>query len=180
MAFRKDYPIFEVYLRNFRYLLDDEAYRGKMVVPMLESGFFLHLLIAHAWILTTSFHVDCGDPGDLMFFPNLFNRDVDWSRLETLRNSPPYDNVAGWRQGAAAGKFLPCIARLFGRLMDEKWQQELFTTLALPDIRPDALCSALRNTMLYRQGVLADEERDFERRLAALYAEHWPAARSAV
>src|SRR3954471_12244839 len=98
---------------------------------MLKSAkaepFFWHLLLAHAWILATSFHVDCGNDGQLGLYTNLWNQKADWSKFETLLPSPPYGDVAEWRASQHPGGVLPGAGRVFGRLMDDSWQRALFT-----------------------------------------------------
>ena len=102
--FTAAWPLFTNYLRHYRCFVNDLDYRAKLLPTILEDGFFWHLLIAHAWILYSQFHVDAGAPGDLKFYANTVNRQTDWSRPETWRLANPYDDVHNWRYGTRPGQ----------------------------------------------------------------------------
>ena len=55
-------------------------YRRRLVPYLVDNGFYWHVLIAHAWIMHSHFHVDIGARGDLAFYANAVNREADWSR----------------------------------------------------------------------------------------------------
>ncbi|HEY1708621.1 MAG TPA: hypothetical protein VGG10_10190 [Rhizomicrobium sp.] len=173
MPFLGSYPIFERYIREFRYFPNDMNYRLAMIAGLSSDPFFWHLLVVHAWILATSFHVDSGEPGQIRLYANLSNTNADWSQLDSLTVNPPYNNVAGWRAGQKPGGMQPCVTRAYGRLVDDTWQRALFTAPALRDVKPDHLRGILRNVGLYRRGVLAGMEADFYRRLPGIYQKHW-------
>ena len=173
LPFLPNYPIFRSYLRNFRYFPNDIDYRQTLLPEILNDAFFIHLLVAHAWILATSFHVDCGAPGDLLLYTNTSNEGADWSRPETLKVNTPYNDVATWRAGEKPGGLFPGASRLYGRLMDDEWQHALFTTPALRDLSPDNVRGILHNVTQYRKGVLADAEAAFLLRLSGAYRARW-------
>lgn len=173
VPFLRTYPIFERYMRDFRYFPNSTHYRVALLPGLMNDGFFWHLLIAHAWILATSFHVDCGEPGQIRFYTNISNPNADWNSLASLMVNPPYNDIALWRDGQKPGGLTPCTARTYGRLVDDSWQHALFTTPVLRDLTPDRLRAVLRNVALYRRGLLAEAEDGFYRRLSALYRQHW-------
>ncbi len=173
MPFLASYPIFARYIGEFRYFANDLDYRRALLPRLIDQSFYWHLLIAHAWILATSFHVDCGETGQMKFYANISNANADWSSLDSLRVNIPYDDVARWRDGEKPGGMMPCVARVYGRLVDDSWQRALFTEPALRDLTPDKLRAVLRNVGLYRKGLLADSEAEFFRTLSATYRQHW-------
>jgi hypothetical protein len=143
-----------------------------LLPAMLTDAFFLHLLVAHAWILATSFHIDCGAQGQLALYTNTYNATADWSRLDDLKANPPYDSIVTWRDGQKPGGLLPGAQRVYGRLVDDSWQQALFTQPTLRDVSPEQIRGILRNVMLYRQGLLAGAESEFIGRLETVYRQH--------
>lgn len=173
--FLASYPLFANYLRSFRYFRHDREYRVKQVPFALDDGFFWHMVVAHAWILHTQFHVDIGAPGDLAFYANAVNRDADWSRFETLCCSSPYDDIVNWRTGTRAGLALPGVSRAFGRLMDDAWARALFTN-DVPDLPRSMLTSLMTNVAACADGRLTGIEEEFYRGLARLHRAHRPAA----
>ena len=127
-VFLPDYPMFARYIEEYGAFLNDLDYRRKLVPMLLSDGFFWHLLVAHAWILHTSFHIDCGRAGDLAFYPNTINANADWSDLGKIKIAPPFDDVdSGARGRRRDTKRLPALMRPYGRLMDDAWPRALFT-----------------------------------------------------
>ncbi len=102
--FLDDYPLFRRYLKEYRYFASDVEYRRKFVEHIVKDGFFWHVLVAHAWILHSQFHVDAGEHGDLRFYSNNANPGSDWSRPDTLKLANPYDGLAIWRAGTQPAK----------------------------------------------------------------------------
>lgn len=170
--FLDDYPIFERYLRDFACFPKVFDFRVEMLKAVQQEAFFWYLIVAHAWILATSFHVDCGTGNQLGLYTNLWNQKADWSRFETLFPSPPYGDVESWRAGQHPGGVLPGAGRVFGRLMDDTWQHALFTRPELHDLAPDAIRSMLRNLALYSQGLLAEVEDTYYGTLQRLCRAH--------
>lgn len=170
-VFLSDYPLFSGYLKDYRYFASDIDYRRKLVPHVLNDGFFWHLLVAHAWILHSHFHVDAGRPNDLRFHSNTANRDADWSKPDLLRLANPYDNLQMWRAGTRAGEAYPSVHRLYGRLVDDSWQHAFFTA-ALPDFPRAMLVRILENVAGCRDGRLKEIESDFYRGLANFHAMH--------
>jgi hypothetical protein len=169
--FLKDYPLFEGYLKNYRYFGSGIEYRRKLVPHLLKDGFFWHVLVAHAWILHSHFHVDAGRPGDLRFYSNTVNREADWSKLKTLRLANPYDHIEVWRTGTQAGMAYPSLTRFYGRVVDDAWQRALFTEV-LPDFPRPMLTQIVGNVAQCRDGRLREIENDFYSGLAKLHAAH--------
>jgi hypothetical protein len=170
--FLDDYPMFERYLRDFGCFPKIMDFRVNMLKVVNDDAFFWHLLIAHAWILATSFHIDCGEEGQMGLFTNLYNEKADWSKFETLRPSPPYNAVSNWREGQHPGGVVPGVSRVFGRLMDDNWQHALFTQPELRDLAPDAIRGVLHNISLYSQGLLTEVEDGYYGTLRQLCREH--------
>jgi hypothetical protein len=160
--FAAAYPLLAKYLRHYRYFPHEINARRHLLPHLLAEGFYWHLLIAHAWILHSHFHVDIGVHRDLSFYSNAVNREGDWSRYETLRVAPPYDGIAGWREGTEVGHALPSVSRVFGRLMDDAWQKAIFTT-GVPDLAAGMLEPMLQNIAQCRDGRLNDLETTFYR-----------------
>lgn len=173
--FLSGYPLLRNYLRNIRYFRHDIDYRLKAVPFILDDGFFWHLLIAHAWILHSQFHVDVGAPGDLAFYANNVNKSADWNDFSTLATSTPYDDAENWRINTKAGLAIHSLSRVFGRLMDDSWQQALFTA-DLPDLPRDTLIALMANIAGCADGRLDGIEAEFYRGLERLHSDfHAPA-----
>ena len=126
--FLERFPIFERYLAEYGAFLNDIAYRKTLIPLLLDDPFFWHLIVANAWILWTGFHIDSGQSGDLLFFPNNINQDSDWSALARLKVAPPYDDLMRWRVASRVGVgLLPAVDCLYGRLTDNSWPHAMFT-----------------------------------------------------
>jgi hypothetical protein len=166
--FLRAYPLSANYVRLFRLFRHEHAYRKRTLPALLQDGFFWHLLIANAWILHSHFHVDIGSQGDLTFYANAANRDVDWDRFDTLHNASPYDHVAEWRESAKPGWAIPAVSRVFGRLVDDAWQKTMFTS-ELPDLPHATLTGLMTNTAGSVDGRLAELEATFFKRLGTLH-----------
>jgi hypothetical protein len=173
--FAASYPLFKNYLKFFRYFRHDVDYRARQLSFALGDGFFWHMVIAHAWILHTQFHVDIGAPGDLTFYANAVNRDADWSRFESLRGTSPYDDSANWRAATKAGQAFPSLIRAFGRLMDDAWQKALFTQ-DIADLPRQTLSGLMANVAACADGRLAGIEAEFYRNIERIYRTHEPMA----
>lgn len=169
------YPLLRNYLKFFRPFRTDLEYRKQLIAFLTNNGFFWHVLIAHAWILHSQFHVDAGAQDDLVFFSNAANPQADWSDFSSLKSAFPYDSIEGWRASTHAGKLLPGPSRPFGRLMDDKWQRAIFTQ-ELPDLPRQTLTALMANVAGSGDGRLAKIEAEFYQALAQLSAQHPPAA----
>jgi hypothetical protein len=176
--FLGNWPIFANYLRHYRCFVNDIDYRKKLVPLVLDDGFFWHLLIAHAWILHSQFHVDAGQLNDLRFFANNVNKDADWSQPQTLRLANPYDDVMSWRGDTRPDEATHSVRRVYGRLMDDAWQAALFHQ-PRPDFPADTLRGLMENIADHHDGRLAGIEREFYARLRAFSDSAWPLAKSA-
>jgi hypothetical protein len=166
-AFLPLYPMFERYIAEYSGFINDMDYRRKLMSALLQDTFFWHLLIAHAWILYTSFHIDCGRAGDIAFYPNTINASANWTDLSSIKLAPPFDHVDKWRSGTNAGsEALPALTRVYGRLMDDAWPRALFTK-PMSDLPEATLCALMRGVAYYRNGHLARIEDAFYAKLAA-------------
>lgn len=165
-VFCKRYPIFQNYIRHYDLLINDLEYRKGLVGKGLTDHFFWHLVIANAWILYSQFHIDCGTPGELMFYPNNANKEADWSDLTTLRVTPPYDQIDGWRIGTKQGRAMDAAYRVFARLVDDAWQTALFKQ-DMPDMKPQVLRAILHNVAHSANGRLKTMEMAYYRKLTA-------------
>jgi hypothetical protein len=170
-VFGSSYPIFQNYLHKFGYLPNTMEYRHTMLSAILHLPFFWYLVVANAWVIATNFHVDCGLPGQLMFYSSSVNK--DWSSPKELKVHPPYDDIPMWRAGQMPGGVFPCAARLYSRLVDDSWQQALFTKPVLRDLTPDNLRSVLHNVASYPTDPLLEIEDQFYDTLADLYYDKW-------
>lgn len=176
MPFLKDYPIFEALLRHYHlFPMDDEPYRAKLVPLALADLYFWHLAIAHAYILATCFHVDCGRQGQLRFI-----RSADAERYADrpiceIPDNVLYRNVETWRQAHQPGTLLPILAQWSGRLVDDDWQRGLFSG-PVEGCGPEMLFSVLQNLGLYRRGLLKEAEQNFYTSVTAVYREHFAGA----
>ena len=177
--FRQRWPLFEGYLRHYDCFVNDLWYRMKLVPEILEDGFFWHVLIAHAWILYSQFHVDSGEPNDVRFYANNVNQDADWSKPETLKLANPYDDLASWRSDTRPGEATHSVRRAFGRLVDDAWQTALFTQ-PLPDFPAETLAGLMSNVAACGDGRLAEIEAEFCARLDRFYRSYWGRPRQAA
>ena len=174
--FLTNYPLFSRYLDEYRCFVNDMEYRRKLMAHILNDGFFWHLLIAHAWILQSQFHVDAGNGSELIFYSNRLNPSADWSKLDTLKLANPYDHLGAWRAGARPGEAMPSVLRIYGRLVGDEWQQSLFSK-PLPDFPRSTLINILENIAAGADGRLREMEYDFYERLEKIYRENWLAIR---
>jgi hypothetical protein len=172
--FLGDYPLFARYLRDYRFFADDLDYRLKLVPYLLNDGFFWHMLMAHAWVLHSHFHVDAGQQGELRFYANTVNRQADWSNFATLNVANPYDKLEMWRTGTRSGEATGSVQRAYGRLVDDAWQRALFTR-QLPDFPRKTLVRLLENIAGRRDDRLSKIEGDFYRGLKELHVTYFRA-----
>lgn len=166
------WPLFHGYLSHYDFFVNDFFYRSALVSALQKDGFYWHLLIAHAWILYSQFHVDSGAPGALRFYANNVNRDADWSRPETLKLANPYGHIGKWRADMHPGQVLRCIDRAHGRLVDDSWHAALFTQ-PMPDFSDDMLRAVMTNATASHDGRLAGIERDCYGALENFYRSYW-------
>ena len=164
-AFLARYPLFRRYLAEYSVFVNDLDYRRSLVATMIEDGFFWHLAVAHAWILHTGFHIDCGEPGELAFYPNTSNVAANWSTLESIQLANPYDDIIAWRRCTRGGlDMLTAVNRTYGRLLDDSWPHAMFTA-APPDFPVTMLQQIARGIMAYSTGVLKELEDEFYTKL---------------
>jgi hypothetical protein len=178
-VFLPRYPIFKRYLREYSAFVNDTDYRCALVPMLIDDAFFWHLLVAHGWILHTSFHIDCGTQGELSFYPNTNNVGADWSSLASLKLTNPYDRVAAWRQRTRGGlDMFSAVVRPYGRLLDDSWPRAMFTQ-ALPDFPAAMLQQLAQGAGAYATGLLRELEDAFYAKLAAFHRDWHPVVRTA-
>ncbi|MEJ0027955.1 MAG: hypothetical protein WDN01_18165 [Rhizomicrobium sp.] len=172
--FLKRFPIFRRYLAAYGAFANDVDYRKDLLRMMLDDPFFWHLIVANAWILFSSFHVDAGAPGDIAFYANTVNANADWSDPSRLAIAPPYDDIAGWRANTKAGaEVFPGVGRRYGRLVDDAWPRALFTQ-PMPDIPADTIRGLAESLSQYDKGALRELEDAYYGKLARHRRENWP------
>jgi hypothetical protein len=177
--FLKDYPILDRYLLEFDSFVMDTAYRNGMVRLTAADPYFWHLVVAHAWILATSFHVDCGQIGQMKFYPGNHYAKQATRILDQIETSSPYNAIYKWADGTQPGGLHPCIIRNYARLVDDNWQKSIFTTPVLRDLTPENLIGVLERVRGYRSGVLAEAEDAFYGRLRQFYQSEWLSKKAA-
>jgi hypothetical protein len=169
--FLAHYPLFHAYVKRYRLFRHELDYRELLVQCGVDDGFFWHLVIAHAWILHSHFHVDIGAQGDLAFYANAVNLKADWSKFETLRSTNPYDKVEAWRAGTVPGSVFPSISRVYGRLMDDRWQKALFTQ-EMSDVPQSLVVGMMENIAGCSDGRLKEIEADFYKKVEKVYSNY--------
>jgi hypothetical protein len=174
--FAPRWPIFDAYLRRYGVFANDMDYRAELLAAMLGEGFFWHLLVAHAWILHSQFHIDAGGQGDIQFYANNRNPDANWSDVARLRTANPYDDIPMWKNGTRAGEAAHAASRLYGRLVDDSWQTALFTA-PVADLPAQTLHSLMEN-VAQDDGRLAGIEAAFYQRLEQIHRTRAPLARA--
>ncbi len=167
-AFVPTYPMIGTYLENYKYFTNYPAYRLDMLAHVMNGAYFLFLVIAHAWILHSQFHVDIGTQGTLRFYPNLRNITTDWSDPSQWRLALPYDDVAKWRNSEEPGMFYPNIKRVYGRQLSDRWQKALFSQ-NLPDLPRQTMLGILNVISRNEEGLLRPFEDEFYRDLKDFY-----------
>ena len=178
-AFVPSYPMIQTYLENHKYFTNYPPYRLDMLAHVMNGAYFLFLVIAHAWILHSQFHVDCGAQGTLRFYPNLRNMKTDWSDPSQWRLALPYDEIAKWRNSEEPGMFYPNIKRVYGRQLSDGWQHALFTQ-DLPDLPRHTLLGILKVISRNAEGLLRSYEDEFYRDLKSFYHRYVEAHEDAI
>jgi hypothetical protein len=178
-VFCERWPLFNSHLRHYDCFVNDFSYRRALMPALLDDAFFWHVVIAHAWILYSQFHVDCGAPGELRFYANNVNQNADWSRPETLNLANPYDYIDEWRRATRAGEAIACVGRPYGRLLDDSWQTALFNQ-PLPDFPAQTLAGLMTHAAASRDGRLGEIEAAFYVSLDRLYRDYWGRPRRAA
>lgn len=171
------YPIFRNYVRNIHCFLHHEEFRRSLLLASIGQPFFWRLIIAHAWVLATHFHVDAGKPGDLLFFSNHFNPKADWNDPATWRVEPPYNDVEEWRGGQHPGQLVPCVRRMFSRLTDDWWQHALFAPPGPSDFALANIAGVLADIFAYDPDRQDEEETAFYAAINAVHQTEGDAAR---
>ncbi len=166
--FLESQPLFQDYLRHYRYFTSNMDYRIELMQRLMGEAFTFYLVIAHAWILYSQFHVDCGALGDILFYPNTRNKKTDWSNPKAWRQALPYEDVEGWRQTESAGSVVANIGRPFGRLVSDAWQSALFEK-EISELPPSSLVPMLEHISGCADGRLKPLEKSFYDDLAKFH-----------
>lgn len=159
--FLAGFPLFARYVQELDLFPQEFEFRQKLMPVLMSDPFFWHLTFATAWVLANNFHIDCGYPRQLLFFPEACLAGLKPTFLDDQGIYAPYDNIEGWRAGQKPGQAAPCVLRAYGRLLDDSWPQALFRCADLGDITPENRNGILNNLSLYSTGLLADLENDF-------------------
>jgi hypothetical protein len=172
-AFLAGLPMFKRYLQEFRCYPVDMDYRRTLLPVLSKEPFFWHLLIAHAWVLSSSFHIDAGKQGQLALYPNTCNPNADWDDFASLRATPPYDKVEEWRSVLRPGEMMSVLSNVYGRMVDDRWARSLFE--APRDMPLESVRDVLKSLVHYRRGALAEAEASFFKTLFETHDRHWTA-----
>ena len=169
--FLSSFPQFQDYLRHYRHLTCNWGYRMALIKHVLNGPYFLFLIVAHAWILYSQFHVDCGALGDILFYPNTRNKKTDWSKPEGWQQALPYEDVEEWRKTEMPGWIVPNIGRPFGRLVSDAWQTALFEG-EVGDLPRTTLLAMLTHISQCADGRLSGLEKAFYDDLAQFHRQY--------
>lgn len=169
IPFLDDYPVFRRYLRDFNLFRMELNYRRSSVPLSAADPFFWHLAVANAWVLINNFHVDCGDQGQLHLVVSSTAHAGLGKPVEELLDHVVYKDVAAWRKLEEPGTFLPLLSRVGGRLVDDDWQQRLFSGPVEQGYTYENLLAILDNLMRYNTGLLSGLEENYYAALDALY-----------
>lgn len=169
MPFLDAYPIFLRYVRDFQLFRMELHYRRETSPLFVGDPFFWHMAVAHAWILATSFHVDCGRKGQLHMIESSTAQEGLDKPVEELCDHPIYRDVDAWRDSEQPGTFLPLLSHPGTRLMDDDWQSRLFSGPIEQGFTHENLLFILENTTRYGTGILQDMEQAFFEALNTLY-----------
>ena len=176
MPFLADYPIFTRYVSAFHLFRIDPEYRAKLSPLAANDPFFWHMAMANAWILATSYHVDCGRRGQMrLVFSANARQHID-KPIAEIPDTTVYHEIERLRGFEQPGTFLPLLFRTGGRLMDDDWQFRLFDGPVEQGFTYENQLFMLENIARYRSGALAGLEAAFYDRLDRLYRELEPAA----
>jgi hypothetical protein len=171
MPFLDDWPIFRRYLRDFALFRTELHYREKMAPLSVQDPYYWHLVIAHAWILNSSFHLDCGHARDMKLVDSASAKKFIDRPPEEINNHVVYKDVEAWREKELPGTFLPILLRPGCRLVDDDWQYRLFSGPVEQGFTHENLLAILTNLNAYRTGVLNGLEENYYAALNALYCD---------
>jgi hypothetical protein len=171
IPFLADYPIFTRYLTEFHLFRMEQRYRVTLAPLSANDPYFWHMAVASAWILATSFHVDCGRQGQLHLVGSATALQGINLPVNDLLTYVIYKDVEIWRKLEEPGTFLPLLFRLGGRLMDDDWQYRLFSGPVEQGFTYENLLAILQNLNRYRTGVLSALENTYYDALKANYRE---------
>ena len=172
-VFLERFPIFRNYFANYHVFANEIEYRRGLMSSVIGDPFFWHLVVVHAWILYSSFHIDAGRPGDLQFFANNVNSKADWSDFSALKNVAPYNDLPNWRANTKAGtEVYSGVARVYGRLADDAWPSALFNQ-RFADVPWETLHGIAQSAAQYDAGVHGEMEAAYYAKLDAHWRAHW-------
>lgn len=169
VPFLTDYPIFQRYVRDFHLFRIDLDYRHKLSPLAANDPFFWHMVMANAWILATSYHVDCGRQGQLRLIMSADARQHADLPIDDIPDGTVYHDVDILRRLEQPGTFLPLLVRPGGRLMDDDWQFRLFDGPVEQGFTYENQLLILNNLNRYHTGLLKGFEEAFYDSLEELY-----------
>lgn len=169
VPFLDQHPIFLRYIRDFHLFRMELAYRKELAPLCAGDPYYWHMAVAHAWILTSSFHIDCGRQGQLHLVPSSTAHERRDRPVEELCDYVTYKDVEQWRKMEEPGTFLPLLSRAGSRLMDDEWQTRLFSGPVEQGYTHDNLLVILANLHQFQTGLLNELEEAFYGALNQLY-----------
>lgn len=172
IPFLEGYSLFRAALAHFRLFAMGTEYRKAFLQAALSDPFFWHLLLAQAWILATSFHIDCGRQGQLRFVQSSTARECLERSVHEIPDNVLYADVESWRQMERPGTMMPLLMQLCGRLVDDGWLHALFSAPVESGFAPETLRHILNNIRLYETGLLSELESTFYEAAEKLYRDH--------
>jgi hypothetical protein len=171
LPFFEEWPIFRRYLRDFSLFRMELQYRRQMAPLSVQDPFYWHLVIAHAWILNSSFHIDCGRAGEMNLVDTSSAQEFIDRPPEEINNHVVYSDVELWRELEQPGTFLPILTHVGCRLVDDDWQYRLFSGPVEQGFTHENLLAILTNLKTFDTGVLHALEKNYYAALSALYCD---------
>jgi hypothetical protein len=171
MPFLDDWPIFRRYLRDFALFRMELHYRRLMAPLSVQDPYYWHLAIAHAWILNSSFHIDCGRARNMNMVGSASAKELIDRPIEEIDYNGVYKDLELWRQMEQPGTFLPILMRPGCRLVDDDWQYRLFSGPVEQGFTHENLLAILANLNAYNTGVLHALEENYYAALNKLYCD---------
>lgn len=147
--FYPDYPILHRFVDNGICFGSAPTYRDRFTTLCARNPFFLRLLVLHAWLLETHFHVDGGMTADMAFCANHTNAYRQLTSIKDLQFEPPLNSIETWRKNTPPGSLKACFKHSMSYLADDNWQHALFTSRKLADATHDDIMEYLGDAIAY-------------------------------
>lgn len=175
--FYPDYPILHRFAENGVRFGSELSYRTRFASLCGRHPFFWRLLVLHAWLLETHFHVDGGMNGDLAFCANHTNAYRKLECLQDLKFEPPLNCIETWRKNNQPGSLKKCFNYALSYLGDDDWQHALFTSRKLADVSHAEILEYLGDAIAYDRdkiGIMEDAFYDEIDRYCKKYLDDHP------